>query len=77
MPVCPNCGKEIDELIVYCRERSKYRVWADEDEYLSWERIDAINSEQDGSYVCPECGAELFQTYSEAVAFLKGKTIRE
>jgi len=75
MPKCPKCGSEIDELIVYCKEISKYRVWlhSPEDEHPSWERIDALESEDVGGYECPECGEQLFKDYHEAIAFLKGE----
>jgi predicted RNA-binding Zn-ribbon protein involved in translation (DUF1610 family) len=76
MPKCPECGREIDELINCRREVSEYRFWLEEKEDegwgAQWERVDARDDEDEG-YECPECGALLFKTYKEAVAFLKGE----
>jgi predicted RNA-binding Zn-ribbon protein involved in translation (DUF1610 family) len=74
MPICPKCGKEINKLINWRREYSEYYIYfaKEEDEYPIWERVDVIeDDDSDEGYECPSCGALLFKTYKDAVAFLK------
>jgi predicted RNA-binding Zn-ribbon protein involved in translation (DUF1610 family) len=75
MPKCPKCGEEIDVLITWKRELSRYRMWFIEkdDEYPMWERVDAVEEEGEEEYECPRCGGLLFKNYEDAVAFLKSK----
>jgi ribosomal protein S27AE len=74
MPKCPKCDKEIDYLEYECEEVSIYAVsLSDDGDKLEWERVDGETVEDQDTYTCPKCGAEIAHHYSEAVAFLKGE----
>jgi len=68
MPKCPNCGEEINYLLN--RATADFIVEIDEDEKPKY---DLIGIWDDGTYRCPECNEIIFETYTDAVEFLKEK----
>ena len=71
MPTCPECGKEINELI-YTEEQS----WFVTIDWFGRLYFEPIYDEEkgyppDGEYRCPKCGEVLFTKGSDAEVFLK------
>lgn len=74
MPKCPECGKEIDELVNFDRGSMEYRCYYDTHWMnMEYDSSGFISDEGEQSYECPECGAELFTTEDEAIEFFKRK----
>lgn len=75
MPVCPDCGKFIDELIKKTGSSRK--------EFLSYDPENdkfLLESIEDNSYVeyfCPECGHTLFNWDRDARSFLEVSEFEE
>uniref|UniRef100_A0A6M3MA71 Uncharacterized protein n=1 Tax=viral metagenome TaxID=1070528 RepID=A0A6M3MA71_9ZZZZ len=84
MPICPKCGKPIDELKAYAREESFYRVYLDsagldyDIDSLGYDYQQCVEgSATHTDFQCPECGAILFSSEAdtqpeEVINFLKG-----
>jgi predicted RNA-binding Zn-ribbon protein involved in translation (DUF1610 family) len=71
MPKCPKCGKEIDYVLEYHDVLTQTAIYADRSVEL-----DRLDSGLDYlTYDCPECGAELFQSWDEAKAFIRAGKI--
>jgi len=67
---CPECGKEIDGLLLYTTEYNTYWAYIEDGEI----RFDTEDSSVgDEEFVYPECHATLFYDEEEAEAFLKGE----
>ena len=80
MPKCPECGKEINELINYQSFQHKYNVVVEErhgGRYIEFYEHDSFiddSEEAINEYVCPECEQTIFNSDSDAEYFLLGET---
>ena len=75
---CPKCGKEIDYLKNYQPATMVYTLTLDRSGNRSYYPGDTFpNNDDDGTYECPECNAELAYNEEDALAFLRGEGIRQ
>jgi hypothetical protein len=74
MPRCPECGKEIDELICIAEEIHEYTFQFDDKEPddVRYEETDMWAGDWQ-IWKCPLCDAELFHSQKEEKEFLKCK----
>ena len=75
MPKCPECGKEIDQLIYRAYELVTARALltpAKIMDYINWESHGITREAPE--YRCPECDAVLFDNEEDAEAFLRGES---
>ncbi|NHV05775.1 MAG: hypothetical protein HA495_00365 [Thaumarchaeota archaeon] len=76
MVKCPKCGAEISELIAYITnvaEEDVFRV--DKNGEVEYEKVDEVYGDIEISYMCPECGAQLFRREEDAKKFLLGEKV--
>ena len=69
---CPNCGKEITDLINWSSADQKFLFWIGKDGYADYDYVDTVAGD-DNEFECPECSAVLFTSEASAEAFLKGE----
>jgi hypothetical protein len=69
MAKCPDCGKEIDH-VVFWEQFSKYEDVNLVDGKLVYSEPETEHDDQ--SFVCPECGDDIFDDVNEVIKFLKG-----
>jgi predicted RNA-binding Zn-ribbon protein involved in translation (DUF1610 family) len=85
MPVCPECGKQIDELNAFAKEESKYTVvletFDDGSHSLNYDYQQCVGGSTSGTdFMCPKCEQSLFLIEDEdtqpeeVINFLRGKT---
>jgi hypothetical protein len=73
MSKCPECGNEIDYLMVYVVEMHEYTFML-----MKEKQLDNVRYEETDAWIgdfmdfkCPECGKTLFYSEEEAKMFLK------
>lgn len=82
MPICPECGKEIDCLNAYAKEESLYIVCLETFETrdsLNYDYQQCVEGSTTGTdFMCPECEESLFLIEDdntqpeEVISFLQG-----
>lgn len=74
MPKCPNCKKEINELVHirsgWTNQNCGYNF---NSETLDYDSFEFSGDDNVCHYDCPECEAELFSNEQEVIKFFKGK----
>ncbi len=77
MGKCPKCGKEVNELEVHRHHRQVevWRAFLNGDGEIDYDCIKTESWDEwtEEKYICPACGATLFETKEEAEDFLKSK----
>ena len=71
MPRCPQCGKEIDHLINWCRNYEEFVFSLTDDGEPDYEWVDTSPGDEN-EYYCPHCASLLFTSEEDAVKFLRG-----
>ncbi len=73
MPICPQCKKEINQLICIEQQRWKYSI--DTPPEVKGRRTLSyiMDGDSTNSFQCPECKRELFTRYQNAARFLRGE----
>ncbi len=78
MPVCPECGQFINNVIEETKCYRRDRLTVDESGFSQYDSMDLSDSEEDYDQIyCPKCNEVLFDNDIDAIEFLNKCRVQE